>query len=111
MPGLGTPLGHRRTQSSTGLDRNSPTGMPSPPTRSVRTERWAAAKASIPRNVSGSQPLLTSMAVSVLPLAGAGRLCVGEVRPDRGFEVMRQGCRVAGVLQLPEHLVVREDPT
>ena len=65
------PVGHAflpHTQHSTGCDRNSSTGMPSPPTSRRRVGRKAPAKAAMPGGVPRARPLLTSIAVTA-PLA------------------------------------------
>ena len=54
-------------QVSTGVDRNSPTGIPWLPTRSCRFTRKALAKASMPGRRSLLRPLFTSIAVMLAP--------------------------------------------
>jgi hypothetical protein len=58
---------HALTQCLTGFSKNSSTAIPPPPTRSVRSGLKASANAAMPGSVSATRPLLTSMAVTVLP--------------------------------------------
>lgn len=55
------------SQCSTGWERNSARGMPSPPTRSDRVGWKAGSKAASPGSDSGDRLLFTSMATSFRP--------------------------------------------
>ena len=61
------PLAQGRTQCSTGLERKSSSGIPSPPTSRLRVGRKRSAKAVRPGGAPRARPLFTSIAVTTGP--------------------------------------------